>query len=262
LRKNRHLCAPSARMISLWKSIYERGSRKKTGPKTPTRNDPDRALPNGSASSHPTSSVSQPHQLPPPPSPRLRPEDPIWTEIRLPLVSKQAVMAHGYDFEEVPGALIIKNVLGEDEVDSLVDLTELLRKAKADDEDEPVEVADEPVDVFVDADEESVHDYMIRHDISIRHRLRRSLSAHELRPNHSVLHSKLLPSRQSSTDPRNLDYISTAALPFSLDISPPPSPTESTVRFRGYPKPPGTVAGSVAPMIGAGIATGKRVTFD
>jgi hypothetical protein len=164
-------------------------------------------------------------------------------------------MAQGYDFEEVPGALIIKKILNTAEVDSLVDLTELLRKAKSED-------ADEPVDVFVDADEESVHDYTIRHVISIRHRLRRSLSAHELRPNHSGLHSKLLPSRQSSTDPRNLDYISTAALPFSLDISPPPSPTESTVRFRGYPKPPGTVAGSVTPMIGAGIATGKRVTFD
>jgi hypothetical protein len=181
----------------------------------------------------------------------------MWTEIPLVLVSKQAVMAHGYDFEEVPGALIIKKILNTAKVDSLVDLTEQLRKANSKSED-----ADEPVDIFVDADEESVPDYTIRHVISIRHRLRRSLSAHELQPNHSGLHSKLLPFRQSSTDPRNLDYISTAALPFSLDISPPPSPTESIVRFRGYPKPPGTVAGSVAPMIGAGIATGKRVTFD
>jgi hypothetical protein len=115
----------------------------------------------------------------------------------------------------------------------------------------------------VDADKESVHYYTIRHEISIRHELRRSLSAHELRPNHSGLHSKLLPSRQSSTDPRDLDYISTAALPFSLDISPPPlpppppSPTLSTVRFGpAYTRPEPTQLSDTL-MIGAGIAIGR-----
>lgn len=78
-------------------------------------------------------------QMPPagPPAPRTQsrprapsnpaPEDPLWTKISRDIVSKRAVRVRGYEFEEVPGAIIIYRVLGEDEIDDLVDLTERIR---------------------------------------------------------------------------------------------------------------------------------------
>jgi hypothetical protein len=39
-------------------------------------------------------------------------------------------LVRGYDFEEVPNAIIIYRVLGEDEIDDLVDLSERIRTGK------------------------------------------------------------------------------------------------------------------------------------
>ncbi|KAF8540157.1 hypothetical protein BDD12DRAFT_46990 [Trichophaea hybrida] len=58
------------------------------------------------------------------------PEDPLWTKISRDIVSKRAVLVRGFDFEEVPNAIIIYRVLNEDEIDDLVDLSERIRSGK------------------------------------------------------------------------------------------------------------------------------------
>jgi len=58
------------------------------------------------------------------------PEDPLWTKISRDIVSKRAVLVRGYDFEEVPNAIIIYRVLDEEEIDDLVGLSERIREGK------------------------------------------------------------------------------------------------------------------------------------
>ncbi|KAI5776727.1 hypothetical protein EDC01DRAFT_636564 [Geopyxis carbonaria] len=56
--------------------------------------------------------------------------DPLWTKISRDIVSKRAVLVREYEYEEVPGAIIIYRVLNESEIDDLVDLSDRIRTGK------------------------------------------------------------------------------------------------------------------------------------
>jgi len=53
-----------------------------------------------------------------------------WTKISRDIVARRAVEVKGYDFEEQPDSIVVFQVLNEDEIDELIDLSERIRSGE------------------------------------------------------------------------------------------------------------------------------------